>query len=371
MPLCGALQLAHERGVLHRDLKPANIVAHDFGGGTRIHKIVDFGLARRARIDGGDAAHRRPSVPRDDRLRGAGAAERRRPRRAVGHLQPRRRHLRNADRASAVRRGGPDDGVERRDVEAGAARRAACARICRRGWTSSSVARWRSLRRIATTRWLISPSHLRAGGGADRSTMILDAPAGRRRAGCSATYESAIDSGRGAWAARCSCGTHRAMGHPVAIRLLRREASATGMRSAGRFSARSADAADRASLRSFTSVTTARKVIWSTSSPTTSRAAACVRCCRRTGRCRGRACSPLLRAAHRSGARPAPSQGGLLCGMSPDIMRVRRTMTAERLMISTAGIWQAQDLLATLHERRRCAAPGSRTSSCTTSRPRS
>jgi len=45
-PLCAALQLAHERGVLHRDLKPANIVAHDFGGGTRTHKIVDFGLAR-------------------------------------------------------------------------------------------------------------------------------------------------------------------------------------------------------------------------------------------------------------------------------------------------------------------------------------
>ena len=32
--------------MLHRDLKPANIVAHDFGGGTRTHKIVDFGLAR-------------------------------------------------------------------------------------------------------------------------------------------------------------------------------------------------------------------------------------------------------------------------------------------------------------------------------------
>jgi serine/threonine-protein kinase len=43
-PLCGALQLAHDQGVLHRDLKPANIVAHDFGGGTRTHKLVDFGL---------------------------------------------------------------------------------------------------------------------------------------------------------------------------------------------------------------------------------------------------------------------------------------------------------------------------------------
>jgi serine/threonine-protein kinase len=45
-PLCGALQLAHEQGILHRDLKPANIVAHEFGGGSRVHKIVDFGLAR-------------------------------------------------------------------------------------------------------------------------------------------------------------------------------------------------------------------------------------------------------------------------------------------------------------------------------------
>src|SRR4029078_5798589 len=45
-PLCGARQLTHDRGLLHRDLKPANIVAHDFGGGVRVHKLVDFGLVR-------------------------------------------------------------------------------------------------------------------------------------------------------------------------------------------------------------------------------------------------------------------------------------------------------------------------------------
>ena len=32
--------------MIHRDMKPANIVEHDFGGGTRLHKIVDFGLVR-------------------------------------------------------------------------------------------------------------------------------------------------------------------------------------------------------------------------------------------------------------------------------------------------------------------------------------
>jgi serine/threonine protein kinase len=51
LPLCGALQLAHDTGIVHRDLKPANVVAHDFGGGTRLHKIVDFGLVRQLRSD--------------------------------------------------------------------------------------------------------------------------------------------------------------------------------------------------------------------------------------------------------------------------------------------------------------------------------
>jgi hypothetical protein len=43
---------------------------------------------------------------------------------------------------------------------------------------------------------------------------------------------------------------------------------------------------------------------------------------------------------------------GLLCGVSPEIMRVLPPVPeadeGERLMISTAGIWQAPDLLATL-----------------------
>ena len=41
-------------------------------------------------------------------------------------------------------------------------------------------------------------------------------------------------------------------------------------------------------------------------------------------------------------------KGGLLCGVSPDIIRVARDEDGERILISTAGIWQASDLLATL-----------------------
>jgi serine/threonine protein kinase len=44
-PVAAALQLAHDRGITHRDLKPANIVAHRFDSGERVYKVIDFGLA--------------------------------------------------------------------------------------------------------------------------------------------------------------------------------------------------------------------------------------------------------------------------------------------------------------------------------------
>ena len=43
--VASALQLAHDRGITHRDLKPANIVAHKYDSGERVYKVIDFGLA--------------------------------------------------------------------------------------------------------------------------------------------------------------------------------------------------------------------------------------------------------------------------------------------------------------------------------------
>jgi serine/threonine protein kinase len=40
----GALSLAHASGVAHRDLKPQNIVSHRYQSGEVVYKVIDFGL---------------------------------------------------------------------------------------------------------------------------------------------------------------------------------------------------------------------------------------------------------------------------------------------------------------------------------------
>src|SRR5205823_6508031 len=45
-----ALQAVHDQGVLHRDLKPANLIVDETSPLTRA-TIIDFGLARSARLD--------------------------------------------------------------------------------------------------------------------------------------------------------------------------------------------------------------------------------------------------------------------------------------------------------------------------------
>jgi len=45
IPVCQAIQHAHQKGVIHRDIKPSNILVGDHEGGP-LPKIIDFGVAK-------------------------------------------------------------------------------------------------------------------------------------------------------------------------------------------------------------------------------------------------------------------------------------------------------------------------------------
>jgi serine/threonine protein kinase len=347
-PLCAALQLAHERGVLHRDLKPANIVAHDFGGGTRTHKIVDFGLARvresteATRLTGAHQFLGTIAYAAPEQLSG-GIVDARSDVYSLGVVI-----------YEALTGHPPFEGddpmivigaVMSRPVPPPSTRRADLPAwvdiVLGRALAKSPEDRYESMAAFARD--------LQAANGADQSTVMMDRPATHSAGGLLATYDVGRRLGPGRMGSEVFLGTHRALGHPVALRLLRREAERDWNAVRGRL-LREAKALQIAhpSIIHVRDYGEEGDLIYVVTDYIEGRSLREVM--RADGPMPWTRLRPLL-AQLVEAAGVLHRRHGLLCGMSPDIMRVTPDDDAERLMISSAGIWQAQDLLATLHDQ--------------------
>ena len=345
IPLTSALQCAHEQAVLHRDIKPANIVAHELPGGARVHKIVDFGLARAQ--ESGDTTR----LTAVDQFVGT-----------VAYAAPEQLFGRSIDRRAdvyslAVVTFEMLTGRLPVDVSDLSQLAIALTRpIARPSALRADLPTWvdvvlgRALARNPEDRYESAAAFGDAlATGSARETVVLDRSSdlrGPAHNGLLATYELGDAIGAGRLGSEVFRGTHRALGHPVAIRLLRRTADRDWDAVRARFlrEARTLQIAhpsiiqvrdygeegdlvylvtefiDGPSLREL--LQTGGPLPWPKARP--------------------------LLAQLLDAARALHRHGGLLCGLSPEIVRVGNDEDGPRLMLSTAGVWDASDLLATL-----------------------
>jgi serine/threonine protein kinase len=337
-PVCSALALAHTRGIIHRDLKPANIVAHDFGDG-RVHKVVDFGVAT-VRQHGDERR-----LTKSQQFIGT-----------VAYASPEQLTGGEVDARSDVYSMGvvifelatgrlPFEGTEPMSVVAAHLNRPAPApsSVCAGLPVWLDVAVGRALAKNPQDRW---PDMAALGRAMTPQETLRVTEYSPRAAGGGllATYEIGQPLGPGRLGSTVHQGVHRALGHPVAIRILRggserararflHEARALQVAHPSIIQVRDygnegdlvfvvTDFIEGLSMRQL--LTECGALPW----PRLSRFTA-----------------QLLEAAHVLHRRK-----GLLSGLSPDIIRIATDEDGERLMISSAGIWDAQDLLGTLHE---------------------
>src|SRR5262249_20226820 len=47
VPVCQAVQHAHQKGIIHRDIKPSNVLVASYDG-KPVPKVIDFGIAKAA-----------------------------------------------------------------------------------------------------------------------------------------------------------------------------------------------------------------------------------------------------------------------------------------------------------------------------------
>ncbi|MGE4055598.1 MAG: serine/threonine-protein kinase [Vicinamibacterales bacterium] len=340
--LAGALQLAHDRGVVHRDLKPANVVSHRFDTGEIVFKLIDFGIANLRESEETQLTGRREFLgtvhyASPEQLRGEPVDGRsdvyslgamtfelltgRPPFSDADPLTLAMQHLTVAPPAPSSLLAGVPPWVDVVVLKALAKDRQdrwdsplAFARALRpQGDERTEVA----ASRVSTARWMQQ-------------------------------YEIRERLGSGRFGSEIFAGIHRAMGHPVAIRTLARRSDANWEVARSRF-LREAQALQLSHpsviqvrdygeegdvlyvVTELIEGASLRQVLVEQGSLPWSRLS--------------RLAAQLL-----SAAAAIHKRGGLVSGLTPDIVRIATDDDGERIMVSSGGVCHVQDVMALLSD---------------------
>ncbi|MGE0039741.1 MAG: serine/threonine-protein kinase [Vicinamibacterales bacterium] len=341
--VASALQLAHDRGITHRDLKPANIVAHRYESGERVYKVIDFGLAAiRAASDQtrltdpdlfvGTLAYAAPEQIRGEEVSAATDIY------TLGviayEMLTGSRPFSSDNRVTLI-----NQLLTVRPVSPAQHRSGLSQAI------DSAI--MRALDKAPAARW---PSAVEFARALERAAgESQPAAASAPDEGLLGRYELGALLGRGRLGSLVYRGTHRAIGLPVAIRVLRRDEQPHWDAVRARFllEARTQQVGHPGLLQVRDYGQDDKCVFLVTDlieGPSLRQALA------EAGRFEwprvGRLVDGMLDAAaalHR--------KGGVLVGVNPDMIRLTTDEAGERAVMSGAGIQSVQDVLATMREQ--------------------
>jgi serine/threonine protein kinase len=343
MPVAAALQLAHDHGITHRDLKPGNIIAHRYASGERVYKVIDFGLAAikeatdqtRLTMENmfmGTVAYAAP-----EQVRGETADPRtdvyalgviayemltgRLPFESPNQLGLVQQTLSAPPPRPSVRQPGVPPEMDAVIVKA--------------------------LAKDRTERWQSVTDFIRA---LQTAAGYESRPAGASQDdGLLARYELGEMVGRGRLGSAVYIGRHRALGVPVAIRILRREEQPNWDAVRARFllEARTLQVQHPNLLQVRDFGENDRLVYLVTDLiPGTSLRQELAR----DGKLSWTRTLTLLKQLL-DAAVALNDRGGFIVGINPDMIRLASDGVDERLVATTAGIRSVQDVLATMREQ--------------------
>ena len=343
-PVAAALQLAHDRGITHRDLKPANIVVHRYESGERVYKVIDFGLAAmRAASDEtrltdpaffiGTLAYAAPEQMRGEDVTAATDVY------ALGMIA--------YEMLTGTR---PFDAGNRVTLINQMLTVRPANPATKRAGLSETIDRavMRAIDKNPADRWPSVTDFIAALGEAAGDAAVDAAPT--QNTGLLSRYELGGLVGRGRLGSLIYRGTHRAIGVPVAIRILKRDEQPHWDAVRARFllEARTQQVPHPGLLQVRDFGEDDQNVFLVTDfidGPSLRQALA------ESGAFAWPRASALLAQALDAVA-ALHRNGGFICGVNPDMVRIRAGGPGgEQIVVSSAGIRSVQDVLATMREQ--------------------